>query len=393
MRILVLAPQPFFTLRGTPIAVRMLLDTLADGGHDIDVITFAEGESLEMDGVRFHRVPDISLLRGIRPGFSLKKSICDLMMAAMVVRRLATERYDVIHAVEEMAYVAHWLRPFFGVPYVFDIDSSIPQQLDEKYTLRRPLLAGLEWIERRALRRAVAALACCPALEEVARKAAPDLPVTTLTDVSLLDGAIVAQEDVDASQARFDDPVVMYVGNLEHYQGLDLLMEGFALALPKRRMQLVIIGGSNEDIERYRTKAEALGIGDFAHFLGPRPICELAAYLDQADVVVSPRLVGVNTPMKIYSYLDSGKPLLATALSTHTQVIGDDIAHLVEPEPGAMAEGLLHLTGDPAAAAALAARAKERVRNEFSHAAFRTRLLDFYRNTVAPRLRQQRDSR
>ncbi|MEZ5823257.1 MAG: glycosyltransferase family 4 protein [Geminicoccaceae bacterium] len=387
MRILVLAPQPFFTLRGTPIAVRMLLDTLAGGGHEIDVITFAEGDPVEIEGVRFLRVPDLPFLRGIRPGFSLKKGVADLIMAWMAMWRLIVNRYDVIHAVEEMAYVAHGLRPIFRVPYVIDIDSSIPQQLDEKYTLPRPLLGFLEWIEARTLRRAAAALACCPALEDMARKAAPDLPVTTLTDVSLLDGAVVPQEEVDASDARFDDPVVMYVGNLEHYQGIDLLMEGVALAVAKRRMHLVVIGGSKEDIARYRKKAAGMGIGGVTHFLGPRPISALAAYLDAADIVASPRLMGVNTPMKVYSYLDSGSPLLATDLSTHTQVIGGDIAWLAAPTPEAMAEGLLELTGDPQAAAAMARRARERVRKDFSSTAFRKRLLDFYAKTVAPRLR------
>lgn len=388
MRILVLAPQPFFALRGTPIAVRMLLEALAAEGHEIDVITFAEGEDISIDGVRIVRVPDLAFLRGIKPGFSGKKAVADVLMAGRAIGHLLRRRYDVIHAVEEMAYLARWLKPIFRTPYVFDLDSSIPQQIAEKYTLPRPVMGLLEATERDALRHAAAALTCCPALEEVARAQAPDLPVTTLTDVSLLDGVLIAQEAIDTSDAKKDAPVAMYVGNLEHYQGIDLLMEGLAIALPKRRMHLVVIGGSEGDIASYREKAETLGIGEVTHFLGPRPISALGAYLGAADIVVSPRLKGVNTPMKVYSYLDSGRPLLATDLSTHTQVIGPDIAALVEPNPQAMAEGLLRLAGDPDEAAALAARAKAQVAAEFSHAAFSARLETFYAETVAPRLKR-----
>ena len=51
-----------------------------------------------------------------------------------------------------------------------------------------------------------------------------------------------------------------------------------------------------------------------------------------ADVLVSPRLKGLNTPMKIYSYLDSGSAVLATRLRTHTQVLDDGTGpNLLEP--------------------------------------------------------------
>ena len=386
MRILVLAPQPFFTLRGTPIAVRLLLEALAADGHVIDAITFPGGEDVPIPGVTMHRVPEVGPLRRYPPGFSAKKAGADVILAGMAARLMRRHRYDVVHAVEEAAIVARWLKPVFKVPYVYDLDSSIPQQIAEKWTLPRPVQATLESAERGALRRAVAALTCCPALEDIVRAEAPGVPVRTLTDVSLIDGGLIAQDAVDASDARFDAPVAMYVGNLEHYQGIDLLMDAVALALPRRPMHLVVVGGSDADIARYRTKAADLGIGEATHFLGPRPISALGAYLSAADVVVSPRLKGVNTPMKVYSYLDSGRPLLATALPTHTQVLTDDIAALVDPTPEAMADGLVRLMDDPEAARAMAARAGERVRAEFSHAAFRRRLTAFYDEVVVPRL-------
>ena len=46
MRILVLAPHPFFQARGTPLAVRSVLEFLSARGHAVDVLTFAEGEDV-----------------------------------------------------------------------------------------------------------------------------------------------------------------------------------------------------------------------------------------------------------------------------------------------------------------------------------------------------------
>ncbi len=82
--------------------------------------------------------------------------------------------------------------------------------------------------------------------------------------------------------------------------------------------------------------------------------------------------------MKIYSYLDSGRPLLATRLPTHTQVLDDRIAFLINPDPKAMAKGMVTLLNDTNLRSELSKRAKERVKLEFSYEAFQKKLLTFY---------------
>ncbi|MFL6235865.1 MAG: glycosyltransferase, partial [Thermoanaerobaculia bacterium] len=102
------------------------------------------------------------------------------------------------------------------------------------------------------------------------------------------------------------------------------------------------------------------------------------ACLRQATVQVSPRLHGDNTPMKIFSCLDSGRPLLATRLLTHTQVLDDSVALLVEPEPGALGRGLALLLQDAELRERLAANARRLAQREFTPEAFRRKLLAFY---------------
>ncbi len=111
------------------------------------------------------------------------------------------------------------------------------------------------------------------------------------------------------------------------------------------------------------------------------------AKLRQADVLVSPRLKGLNTPMKIYSYLDSGSAVLATRLRTHTQVLDDGMAYLVEPEPIAFGRGLAELMGDPELRARLASSAKAYVQREHTPEAARRKLEAFY-STMESRVRR-----
>ncbi|MCL6285633.1 glycosyltransferase family 4 protein [Ruegeria sp. 2012CJ41-6] len=384
MRVLVLAPQPFFVPRGTPIAVRALLQVLSVEGHDCDVLVYAEGTDPGIERVRLHRLPALPGTRNMPPGFSLKKVICDAVMLPMAAWRMLRGKYDLVIAVEEAAFIALMLKPFFRVPYLYDVDSSIPEQMDDKFDLPGWLRRLLEGAEARAARGSIGAITCCRALQDLVEGYAPGLPVQTLEDVTLVTEALPEAAPEDCS---FDEPVVMYIGNLESYQGVGLLIEGFARAISDgHHARLVIIGGSETHVAEHRALAEQLGVADQVSLLGPRPVERIGEYLAQASIVVSPRTQGRNTPMKVYSYLDSGSPLLATRLPTHTQVLDDEISILVAPEAADMARGIGTLLSDPALRARLAEAAQDRVRREFSPEAYARKLTGFMSEQILPKL-------
>jgi glycosyltransferase involved in cell wall biosynthesis len=132
----------------------------------------------------------------------------------------------------------------------------------------------------------------------------PDAPIESLRAIAGPRGAIA-----------------LYVGNLEGYQGIDLLLEGFAARASASDLQVIIIGGEHQHIAAYRARAQALGIAAQVHFLGPRPLANLSGYLRQADILLSPRILGQNTPMKVYSYMQAGRAILATNIRSHTQAL------------------------------------------------------------------------
>ena len=133
-------------------------------------------------------------------------------------------------------------------------------------------------------------------------------------------------------------PVVLYSGNFEPYQGVELLLDALALV---PHVQLLLMGGSPADVARMKARGP-----------GPRrrralrsspgsarpPSCP--AFFAVSDVLASPRAKGENTPFKIFTYLASGKPLVATRIATHTQLLDDTTAFLVEPTPEGLASGI-----------------------------------------------------
>src|SRR5690606_28114812 len=124
MRILMLAPHAFYVDRGTPIDVDLLLRILSERGDIVDAVVYPEGEDRRYPNVTLHRPWAPRWARKTGPGFSLKKLVCDVFLFFRALRLLRENRYDVIHAGEEAIFFALLFKRLFGVPCIYDMDSS-----------------------------------------------------------------------------------------------------------------------------------------------------------------------------------------------------------------------------------------------------------------------------
>jgi glycosyltransferase involved in cell wall biosynthesis len=168
-----------------------------------------------------------------------------------------------------------------------------------------------------------------------------------------------------------DAPLVVYTGTFEAYQGLDLLFAAMANVLRERPdARLLLAGGKPSQVEAFAARARAAGIEGATRFAGERPASQVPSFLDAADILVSPRSTGTNTPLKIYQYLRSGRPIVATRLLTHTQVLDDDVAILTDPTPAGMAAGLLAAMADPEKAMQVGERARALAESKYSDEAY-----------------------
>jgi glycosyltransferase involved in cell wall biosynthesis len=382
LRILFLAPQPFFEVRGTPLAVLAMVRALIRLGHRVDLLTLPQGEPVDVPGLTHRRSLRLPVGR-VRAGPSLAKMALDLPFLGEAVWRLATGGYDVVHAVEEAAHLAAPFARLFGVPLVADVDSSIPDQLRYSgFAARGPLPWAAEVLERFALRRAAVVVTVCRSLTEGVRAQAPGVPVFQVEDPPLVDASDVpAREAVEALRRELGlgtAPVVLYSGNLEPYQGVDLLVDA-AARVPEARF--VFMGGEAAQIQALRERA-ATGGGGGCVFAGPRPPSTLPLFLALSDVLASPRRQGANTPFKIFTYLASGRPLVATRIPTHTQLLDDSLAFLVEPSADGLAAGIREALDHPGEAIARARRGQELIDREYSPARYQEKVRAAYEEVV-----------
>ena len=377
LKILLLAPQPFYRERGTPIAVRLLAETLCALGHAVDLLVYHEGEEISYPGLRLLRAAAPPLVREVPIGFSAKKLACDIFLTVSFLRLARAGRYDVVHAVEEAIFPAAWLRGRHGAAIVCDMDSDMVDQIVGTSRLRGRFRRPLDAIVRHALGACRLVLAVCPSLADKAQALCPAVPVRVLEDIPLTEAPHAPVEDLRSLFGIYG-PLALYVGNLEPYQGIDLLLEAMGELGAAPPVTLVVIGGSPEDVARYRNKAERGGLTRLVHFAGARPVRSLGGYLAQADILVSPRTLGENTPMKIYSYLAAGNSILATAIGSHTQALDDSCALLVRPDPGSLAAGLRRLAADPELRRRLGGAGAARAAERYSRAAYREKLRAAY---------------
>jgi glycosyltransferase involved in cell wall biosynthesis len=316
----------------------------------------------------------------VKAGPSLAKMALDVPFAMEAAWRLRAGRYDVVHAVEEAAHLVAPFARWLEVPLVMDVDSSIPDQLRYSgFATRGPLLWLAEALERYALEHSAAAVTVCTSLTEGVKALAPRVPVFQVEDPPLVDPHAAA--DPAAADALRRElalgpwPVVLYSGNFEPYQGVELLLDALA-RLP--HVQVLLMGGGPADVARMKGEARSRGVGERCVFSGRRPPSDLLAFFALADVLVSPRAKGENTPFKIFTYLASGKPLVATRIPTHTQLLDDTTAFLVEPTAECVAAGIREALDRPEEAAARARAGRELIEREYSVTRYREKTARAY---------------
>lgn len=370
-RVLIVAPQPFYEDRGTPIAVRQVLLALSELGYEIDVLTYPAGQSLRIPGVRYLRVANPFRIRSVPIGFSLKKLILDAFLFVRLAGLLRRRRYACVHAVEEAAFLAVLLARRRGVPVIYDMQSSMPEQLARHPLLGRgPLprlwLAAEAWLIRRA-----DLIVSSAGLADRVTGIDPGAWIREWHYSTPLEPAGNGDRVRERLGIEPNRRVVLYTGNFEDYQGLAL----FIAAMPSIFSRVpeavfVLVGANGHHTEMARRRLEAL-VPCEAYRLVPRqPREAISDFLALADVVVSPRTRGSNLPIKVLEYLAAGRAIVATEIPAHKSVLNEQRAVLVEARTDALAQGIAALLEDPERAKQLEGAASQFARDHLSWSGF-----------------------
>ena len=382
-----LAPEPFFEPRGTPFSEYHRIKALGELGYRVDLVTYPFGRDVDLPNLYIYRAARPPFVNGVRIGPSAPKIVLDALLAVTAARRALSCRYDAIHSHEEAGLVGVWLAEWLGIPHLYDMHSSLPQQLNNFRYTRSGLIRRLfEQAETAMIDGSRVVITVCQELQDVVTEGGAGERAFLIENVmgGDVDGGPPPRTPHEM-RSRYgiapEQPLALYTGTFERYQGLDMLVEAAAvLAATHPEARVLVVGGEPGQVEAARRRAEAAGSPII--FAGQRPPDEIPSFVGACDILVSPRITGTNTPLKIYSYLRSGKPIVATDLLTHTQVLTSETALLVPPDAHAFAAGVGRLIDEPAERTRLATAARALASSRYSRDVYLARTAAAYKRLL-----------
>jgi glycosyltransferase involved in cell wall biosynthesis len=412
--ILLIAPTSFFADYGSHVRILEEARILQELGNRITICTYHSGQ--DVDGLAIERTVGIPWRKGYEVGSSWHKIAFDVLLSvkcAAMVRRLSP---DVIHVfLHEGALIGYplsllgkILNPRLketrglskGVPLVFDFQGSLTSEMvDHKFLRPNSLLYRILYRLEELIARLPQALIANShhAAELLVSQFGCDRRkiciVPDCVDSDRFKPGVINGEERLALRAGLGIPsgckVVVYLGLLAEYQGVDLLLQT-AVHLFKARsdVHFLIMGFPN--VEHYRKIAGQLGLAGHVTFTGRIPYEEAPSYLALGDMAVAPKISATEGSGKLLNYMAMGLPVVAFDTPVNREYLGEQGVYVPLGDALALAEALETLLDDPMRGMALGRQLRERATRYYLWPEAGKKILQIYREVYSvQRCRQE----
>ncbi|MCK5849859.1 MAG: glycosyltransferase family 4 protein [Kiritimatiellae bacterium] len=397
-KVLFISPQPFFQWRGSPIRVGFNVQALAELGLEVDLLTLPVGADRDIPGVRIIRVPNVFMVKSFPIGPSLVKAAFDVLIFFKGLSLARRNRYDVIHGIEDAGLLAVIIARLSGAKSVFEKHSD-PSSY-KKGCLRNLVMRGYATVERYTVRHADAVIGTGAGLAEQMKNMGQNVQAHHIQDIpsSLQEASPDKTAEVREKLAGNQQRVLFsFVGSFAVYQGIDLMFDAIArVAAELPEALFVVIGGTSEEIAARKQwllsnkiQSRELCETDSASnkecrvvFVGKVSPDDLPDYLAASDVFMSPRLTGVNTPLKLLDYMKAGKAILATDNVSNRLLLNDEIALLTSVDANGFAEGISRLVKDSDLREKLGGQGKKIIAEKYNFNEFKKKLALCYEGLI-----------
>jgi glycosyltransferase involved in cell wall biosynthesis len=173
-------------------------------------------------------------------------------------------------------------------------------------------------------------------------------------------------------QAEPTDKLVLYVGSFAVYQGIELMFASVPKVVARiPHARFVIIGGTAEQIQERRQWLAERGVDRAVEFVGLVDPDKLPDYLAAVDLLLSPRIAGSNTPLKILDYLKAGRAIVATGSEANRLILDKNIALLTDPDSEAFGAAICELLEDDQRRERLAANGRRLIQERYNFTEFK----------------------
>ncbi len=348
--IAMVAPCPFPTFQGTQVFIRSLASGLSRAGHTVHLITYGHGE-YESD-FDFHLHRTMRLGKRLRSGPSLTKPAADMALFMKAERILKTYRCDFLHVhnVEGLG-IGALLRLHHQIPLIYHAHNAMGPELPTYF--RAHLAQAFAGVVGDVLDRTLPKVAHgVITLDETQRLFHQEYGI----DADRLHVVPAGIEPKDLEEPELetihhvqdvlgDGPWMIYAGNPDNYQNLELLWNALPLIYAKRPDAKLLIATSYEP-ETFAQLIPASLPQESMHIYRYHSLAELKALFAVSDVGLSPRKIWAGVPIKLLNYLATGLPVVACK-SAAQYLLDEGCGALVDDSPESFAQGVLDTLADP----------------------------------------------
>jgi glycosyltransferase involved in cell wall biosynthesis len=142
-----------------------------------------------------------------------------------------------------------------------------------------------------------------------------------------------------------DRRIVVYLGLLADYQGIDVLLYSLVHLLRQRDdVHFLIMGFPH--LEHYQQMAYQLGVADHTTFTGKIPYHQARDFLALGEVAVAPKLSATEGSGKILNYMAMGLPTVSFDTPVSREYLGDEGIYAIPGDPASLAQALLNALAD-----------------------------------------------
>ncbi len=300
------------------------------------------------------------------------------MTAAIRAEAVRSDPADVLHLHFPYPWGEFsWLRARMGLPTVMTYHSDIVRQ--------RFLGSAYAPILRRVLDRVDLVIVGAPQMVVNSEFLAPHADKCRVVPFGIRVERFAGTPDIlrraATLRAMHPRPVVLFVGRLIYYKGVEVLLRAIAGV----DADLVMIGSGPLETA-LREQASAAGIDDRVTFLAPMPEAELVAWYHASEVFCLPSIARSEAfgLVQVEAHA-SGTPVVSTDLPTGVPFVNahEQTGLVVPPgDPERLAAAIRRLLEDEPLRARMGQRARERALAEFSIGAMTDRVVDVYREAV-----------
>lgn len=381
MRVLMVAPTPFFADRGCHVRIFEETRALQRLGVQVTVATYPAGR--DPDGVTVRRTPRFPGAERLELGPSWRRFLLDPLLALTALRVARRERPDLVHAhLHEGIAIGAVLRRRLGLPLVADLQGSLTGELIDHGFIRawglRTFL--VRRLERALIRRPDVLLVSSEAGRELlaAQGARPEriVPLPDGVDVETFH----PWHDVSGLRRELGlegKRVIVFLGVLTPYQGVDQLLQAmWDVARRVPEAHLLLMGYPN--VERYRTKVRAFGLAERVTVTGRIDYREAPRWLCLGQVAVSPKLSATEANGKLLNYMAAGLPVVVYDSPVARELLGEEGRYVRPGDVNGLARALEELLLDEAEAQRLGKALRTRAERLFAWPILARRLLDVY---------------